>query len=41
LCLGGGVEFDGNVGGLDRADPLKDLQGLPQEGLCLRGVAGG
>jgi hypothetical protein len=35
------LEFGGNFGDLDRADPLKDLQGLPQEGLGMRGVAGG
>ena len=41
MCLGGSVEFGGNAGGLGRADPLEYLQGLPQEDLGLRGVAGG
>jgi hypothetical protein len=41
LRFGDGVEFGGDTGGLDRADPLENLQGLPQEDLGLRGVARG
>ena len=41
LRFGGGVEFGRDAGGLGRANPLEYLQGLPQEGLGLRGVAGG
>ena len=41
MRLSDSVEFGGNAGGLGRADPLEYLQGLPQEGLGLRGVAGG
>ncbi len=38
---GKSVEFGGNAGGLGCADPLKDLQCLPQEDPGLRGVPGG
>jgi hypothetical protein len=35
------VELGGHVGGLGRADPLEDFQGLPQHLCCLIGLAGG
>ena len=36
-----GSQFAGDVAGLGCAGTLEDLQGLPQEGLALRGVADG
>jgi hypothetical protein len=39
--IGKGVEFGRNVGGPGYADPLEDLQCLPQEDHGLRGIAGG
>jgi hypothetical protein len=38
--LGEGGQFAGHVIGLGRADPLEDLQRLPQDGLGPGGVAG-
>jgi DNA-binding transcriptional ArsR family regulator len=38
---GEGVQFGGQVLGLGRADPLEDLQGLPQQALGPGGLAGG
>jgi hypothetical protein len=39
--LGEGGQFAGEVVGFGRADPLEDLQCLPQEGFCLGDLAGG
>jgi hypothetical protein len=38
---GEGGQFAGDVAGFGGADALEDLQGLLQEGRCLRGVADG
>jgi hypothetical protein len=39
--LGKSFEFGGDAGGLDRPDPLEDLQRAAQPVLCLGFVAGG
>jgi hypothetical protein len=39
--IGKRFEFGGDLGGLGRPDPLKDLQRLPEHVFCPGGVAGG
>ncbi len=41
LRFGEGLEFGGNVGRLSRADPLENLQRLPQSIFCLGCFANG